>query len=264
MGTIFKNEVRRTRKGLLTWGIVVGIIAFFGMLEYPFLSQYLDLLEEALNTMPKLGQLVFGVFHAELTDPLGYYVVMYYWTGLIVFTHAVYTGASIISKESRDKTAEFLFTKPYKRNVIVWAKTFAALVNILVIGIVTIVMSLIAMLPITTEASVLMRIFISGVGMLLTQVILMSLGLLCSAVFGTYRSGARAAVIVLLLCYCLMFFVQYVEMPSLNFISPLTCFGVSDVVADGLNLLYIALTALVIAVCLYFTQKFYSGKEIVS
>lgn len=260
MWIIFKNEMGRTRKGLLIWGAVVGIVAFFGMLEYPFLSQYLDILEEALSALPKLGQLVFGVFHADLMSPVGYYVVMYYWTGLIVFTHAIYTGASIVLKESRDKTAEFLFTKPYKRSVIVWAKILAGLTNILIIGLVTIIMSFVAMLPITTEPSALWQILASGAGMLFTQALLMSLGFLCGAVFSTYGAAARGAAAVLLASYCIMFFIQYMEIETLNFLSPLTYFGVADVVAHGLSRVYTALCVLVIAVCLYLTQRLFSRK----
>lgn len=263
MRTIFRKELTRTRTGLVIWSVVAGIVALFGMLEYPFISQYLNVLEDALASIPKIGQLVFGVYNADFYTPIGFYIVMYYWTGLIVFTHAIYTGASIISKESRDKTAEYLFTKPYKRNTIVWAKILTGLVNILVVGIVTIIMSLIAMLPITREPSVYGHILVASVGMLFTQCVLMSLGLLCSAIFKTYKSGASGAIIVLIASYCLMFFVQYADMPPLNFLSPLTYFPVAGVVKSSLNIIYILLAVVVVAVCVIFTQRLYSKKEII-
>ena len=93
MKIIFLKELKRTRMGLLIWSIMVGLVAFMGILEYPVLGQNLDLLEEALDMIPKVGQLVFGVYNVNLTEPIGYYVVMYYWTGLIIFVHAIYTGA---------------------------------------------------------------------------------------------------------------------------------------------------------------------------
>ena len=127
MGTIFKKEFRRARKGLLIWSIIVGIIVVFGILEYPTIGQYSSLVEEALAAIPSIGQIAFGVYNADLSQPIGYYIVMYYWIGLVVFVHATYIGASIIARESRDKTAEFLFTKPNKRYTIVWAKVLAAM-----------------------------------------------------------------------------------------------------------------------------------------
>lgn len=263
MRTIFMKELKRTRTGLIIWSLIVGLVAFLGIMEYPVLGPRMDLIEQALAAIPKIGQLVFGVYNVNLNNPIGYYIVMYYWTGLIVFTHAIYTGASIISKESRDKTAEYLFTKPYKRGTIVWAKILAGLMNILVVGVGTLIMSLLGMLPVTTDLALYSQILVSGFGMLFTQCVLMSLGLLCSAVFKTYKSGSRGAIMVLLASYSLMFIVQYVDMPSLNFLSPLTYFGVSDVVVNGLGIPYILLTVSVIAVCVYLTQRVYAKKVMV-
>ena len=216
---------------------------------------------EALLLIPKIGQLIFGVYNVDLTQPIGYHMVMYYWLGLIVFAHAMYSGASIISKESRDKTAEYLFTKPYKRSSIVWAKILAGFASILIIGVVTVLASLFVMLIITHDPVVYMQILVSGIGMFFTQCVLLSLGFLCSAVFRTYKSATMGAAIVLLACYCLMFFVQFVDNPALNFLSPLMFFGVSDIVANGLHIAYVLLAATVICVCLYLTQRFYARKD---
>ena len=263
MESIFKNELKQTRFGLLIWSVVVVSIALFGMLEYPIVSQNIDILGEALLLIPKIGQLIFGVYNVDLTMPIGYHIVMYYWLGLIVFAHAMYTGASIISKETRDKTAEFLFTKPYKRSTIIWAKILAGFVHILIIGVVAVISALFGMTIITTDPGVYIQILISGIGMFFTQCILLSLGLLCSAVFKTYRSGTMGAVMVLLASYCLMFFVQFIDSPALNFLSPLTFFGVSDTVENGFSGPYILLAVLIIGACLYLTQWFYARKDMI-
>jgi ABC-2 type transport system permease protein len=263
MKTIFLKELKRTRTGLIIWSIIAGLVAFMGIMEYPVLGQNLDLLEEALDLIPKLGQLIFGVYNVNINDPIGYYIVMYYWTGLIIFVHAIYTGASIISKESRDKTAEYLFTKPYPKSTIVTAKMFTALVNILVVGLMVTVLSLLAMIPITSESAVYGQVFTACIGMLITQGVLLMLGLLCSALFKGYKAGVFSAVGILLLSYCIMFFVQYIDAPQLGFLSPLTFFSVSEVVRGGLGLLYVLLSAVIITLCVYFTQRLYAKKEMI-
>lgn len=263
MGTIFKKELKRTRTGIIIWSFLVGLIVFFGILEYPAVGQNPDLVEQALSLIPKIGQLVFGVYNVNLNEPIGYYVALYYWIGLFIFTHAIYTGASIISKESRDKTAEYLFTKPYPKSTIVWAKILAGFVNILVVGLVTTAMSLISMLPITSEGAVYGQVFASCAGMLITQGVLMMLGFLCSALFSGYKAGVTSSIGVLLLSYCLMFFVQYIDAPGLSFLSPLTFFSVYEVVKSGLGLLYVLLSAAIITLCVYFTQRLYAKKEMI-
>ena len=266
MGTIFAKELRRTRFSLIIWSAIAGLVIFFGILEYPALMQItgsmgMGAMEAAIAAIPAPGQLVFGIYDVNLNDPIGYYIVMYYWTGLIVFTHAMFTGASIISKESRDKTAEFLFTKPYKRGVIVWAKVFTAFVNILVVGIAALTLSILGMIPVTHDTAVYAHIIETGAGMLFTQCVLMTLGLLCSAIFKTYRSGVFAAMALLIICYCLMFIVQF--RGSLYFLSPLAYFEISYVAANGLNAWYILLSAAVITVCLCLAQIFYKRKVMI-
>jgi ABC-2 type transport system permease protein len=263
MKTIFLKELKRTRTGLIIWSVIVGLVASMGIMEYPVLKPNLNLVEDALDLIPKMGQLIFGVYNVNLNEPIGYYIVMYYWTGLIVFAHAIYTGASIISKESRDKTAEYLFTKPYAKSVIVTAKMYAAIVNILVVGFTATVLSLLAMIPINGESAVYGRVFASCAGMFITQGILLMLGLLCGALFKGYRAGVFSAAGVLLLSYCLMFFVQYIDAPQLSFLSPLTFFGVSDVAKNGLGLINILLSAAIITLCVYFTQRLYAKKEVI-
>jgi len=264
MKTIFCKEFRRTRIGLLIWSAVIALITFFSISEYPVVSQNIDRVEEALQLIPKIGQLICGVYDIDLTVPIGYFAVMYYWIGLIVFTHAIYIGASMIAKESRDNTVEYLFTKPYTRGIIVWAKILAGFLNIFVVGAITIAMNLLAMLPVTSDPTVYGQVFVSGIGMLFTQCILMLLGFLCSAFFKNYRSGVMGAATVLIGSYCLMFFVQNIDMPSLNFLSPLTFFAISEVIRNGLNILYVLISVVEIGVCIFFTQRLYSKKEMIT
>jgi len=269
MGTIFIKELRRTRFSLIIWSAVAGLIIFFGILEYPALQQImgpmgLGAMESAIKAIPAAGQLVFGIYNVNLNDPIGYYIVMYYWAGLIVFTHAMYTGASIVSKESRDKTAEYLFTKPYKRGTIIWSKIQAAFVNIFVVGLTALALSLLSMLPITRDPGVYAHILATGAGMFFTQCVLMTLGLLCSAVFKTYRSGVFAAMALLIICYCLMFFVQYDASSSLYFLSPMAYFEISYVAVNGINAWYVLLAALVAAVCICLSQILYRRKVMIA
>lgn len=261
MKTIFKTELRRTRKSLLIWSAIVGLIALLGILEYPVIGQYTGEVEKALVLIPKLAQLMFGVYNVNLSEAVGYYVVMYYWTGLIVFAHAVYTGASMIAKESRDHTVEYLFTMPCGRSAVVWAKILAGLVNIAVVGAVTIGISLLAMVPVTDDPAVFRHILVSGVGLFATQCVLMGLGFLCSAVCRSYRAGVLAAMGVLIACYCGLFFVQYIDRPGLAFLSPLAYFDISGVVQNGLRPAYLALATVAVALCLALVQRLYVGKE---
>lgn len=260
MGAIFKKECRCTRRGLLIWSLIVGLTAYLGILEYPVLEPYSAMITETMSLIPKPAQLVFGVYHVNLGDTAGYYIVMYYWCGLIVFSHAAYVGASMMGKEQRDHTAEYLFTKPFKRSRILAAKVCAGFVNILAVAAVTTAMFFLALLPMKGGADILYQVLICGVGMFLTQCVLMSIGFLCSAVGRSYKTGVLIAMSVLAFSYCLMFVIQYLELPGLRFLSPLTFFAVSQTMEKGISLLYLLLAAGVAGLSLLLTNWMYERK----
>jgi len=102
---------------------------------------------------------------------------------------------------------------------------------------------------------------IACLGMFFIQCVIAALGLPCSAILKTYRAGVLSAA-ALAVSYCLMFAVQYFDAPSLYYISPLTFFGAWDVAANGINLLYAALAAAVVAFCVFSAQAIYRVRDL--
>ena len=262
MKAIFLKELKRSRRSLILWSIVIGATALFGILEYPIMADYGDMMAHLSDVMPKLVQIIFGVYGADLTTTMGYYVVMYFWFGLIVFTHATYLGASIISKEQRDKTAEYIFTKPYKRDTIVTAKIMVAVVNALVVAILTGLISVLAMAALAVDVGALKSVFISIIGMFVTQLVFVAVGLLCSAVFIEYKVAALCSIAVLIATYIVSFAIEYIGTADyLSFLSPLRYFDVKSVISDGISPLYLFVSIVVISLSLYFTLTLYRKKD---
>ena len=262
MMTIFMKELKRSRRSLILWCSVIGATALFGILEYPIMADYGNMIASVLDVMPKLIQIIFGVYGADLTTSMGYYVVMYFWFGLIVFTHAAYLGASIISKEQRDKTAEYIFTKPYKRDTIVTAKIMVAVVNILVVAIVVGVISALAMAALGVGLGGLISVFISIIGMFVTQLVFVAVGLLCSAIFIKYNVATLSSIAVLIVAYIVSFAIEYIGTADyLSFLSPLRYFEVQRVISNGISPLYLFVSAVIISLSLYFTLALYREKD---
>lgn len=263
MKTIFLKECKRTRRSLFLWSLIIGILAVFGMLEYPIISGYINTLMPILQSIPKLVQIMFGVYQVDLTTPIGYYICMYFWCGLIVFTHSVYIGATIIAKDERDKTSEYIFSKPYKRDSVVMAKVLAAAVNALVVAVVTGSVSALAMIPINMSSVIYLKVAAATLGMFLTQLVMVALGLLCSALFKKYKFGLLAAIGVLVASYTVAVIIEYAgNINYLNFLSPLCYFNVQYVVNNGISLPYLAIAAAVIVVSLYFTFSIYRKRDL--
>ena len=73
----------------------------------------------------------------------GYFGLLYLYLVIMASIHAAMLGAAIISKEERDKTAEFLFVKPISRATIISAKLGASIVIVVIFNLVTLLSSIV-------------------------------------------------------------------------------------------------------------------------
>src|SRR4051812_31654677 len=139
---IFLKELKSYRKSLIFWSIGVFIMVASGMAKYEAYSSSGQSINDLIADLPKSLRAVMGFGVVDLSKISGYYSLLYIYLLLMATIHAVMLGASIIAKEERDKTAEFLFVKPVSRNTIIAAKLSAAFVNIVIFNLITLVSSI--------------------------------------------------------------------------------------------------------------------------
>ena len=261
MKAIFLEELKLTRKSLSIWCFLIVLLTGFGMGEYPFIAENLETITPVFKTIPVLVQILFGIHNVDFSSPVGYFACMYFWCTLLAYTHAVCLGGSIISREQRDKTSEYLYTKPFSRDTVVKAKMLAAVVNLAVVAAVTGASFLAMMAQYDPSGRTLPAVVVSLAGMFFTQLVLTALGLLCSGLFPSYKGAVRGAVLVLIVSYCSGIAIESAGMEFLDFLSPARFFPVQRSVSTGLDPLYLLLTAAVVAVSVIFTIRLYRKKD---
>lgn len=263
MKTIFLNELKRTRKSLFIWCLVIAILVIFGILEYPFVSDYIHELMPVFDAMPKIVSIMFGIYQVDFMTTIGYYICMYFWCTLVTYVHATYIGASIITKDERDNTIDYLYTKPYQRKVILQAKTLVGLLNIFIVAVVAGGLSIISLMMISLDMSDLKLVLLTLLGMFFTQIIFMMMGMLCSLFMKTYKKGILVAMISLGLFYGLSVTIQYFEVSdSLHIFSPLQYFDAKLVIANGLNLSYLVISVMIVVACFAFSVRMIEKREL--
>lgn len=110
----------------------------------------------------------------------------------MVTIHASMLGANIISKEERDKTTEFLMVKPISRTKILTSKLLAALANVLILNLVTLVLSIAIVGKYSHGEAVTSEIQMLTVGMLILQAIFLFIGSGIAAISKTRRIRVRS------------------------------------------------------------------------
>ena len=97
-------------------------------------------------------------------------------------------GTSIISKEVREKTADFLLTKPVTRKTIMTAKLLAILTSLVITNVVYLISAIIMANVVKTEAFSLKIFIMISITLFFVQLMFMALGVIISVVFPKIKS----------------------------------------------------------------------------
>jgi len=131
---VYRREIRSSLKSMIFWCLGVLLFLAASMQKY----QALSLDPASLNIMyqlPQALQEMFGVGYLDFTKASGFYGMIHPFLVLMAAVHASMLGAVIVSKEERDKTAEFLYAKPASRVSVLGFKGLSALTAAGVLGL---------------------------------------------------------------------------------------------------------------------------------
>lgn len=120
---LFTKELKRNRKNMLIWtAIVLGFTLLIQSI-YPSFAEMGENMATLMDSMPEEFAKAFGMDENTWSSINGFYSTYYgiYITLLMgIFTAS--TGATIIGKEERDGTAEFLLAQPISRGTVAGTK----------------------------------------------------------------------------------------------------------------------------------------------
>ena len=113
---LFLHEMKQYWKYLLFWSIGIVAMVGGGMGKFTALYDSSDTsITDVFNQLPKAFLAMFGMVNLEVTSLSGFYGVINFYLVIMGAIFAIILGAGILSKEERDKTAEFLMVKPVTR-----------------------------------------------------------------------------------------------------------------------------------------------------
>ncbi|MEX2104321.1 MAG: ABC transporter permease subunit [Bacilli bacterium] len=119
---------------------------------------------------------------------LGFYSYAFVYITLCGAIQGMIIGVTIISKEVREKTADFLLTKPVTRTKIVTSKLLAAVVSLVITNVVYIAVASIVASQVKTEDYSATIFFMISITLFFIQLIFLAMGILISVVFPNIKS----------------------------------------------------------------------------
>lgn len=261
---IFIREIKAHRKSLVIWCVGVLFMIASGMGKYAGYSASGQSINELLAQMPKSLQAIMGVGSLDLSKASGYYGILFLYLALMAAIHASMLGVEIISKEERDKTSEFLMVKPISRNKIITSKLFAALFNIAIINITTLVGSIMMVGYYSKGEEVNEDIVIVMGGMFFLQLIFLMIGAAIAAVSGKAKVAAPVTTGILLSSFMLSIAIDLnSKLEFLKYITPFKYYEAKNMMyGGGFDSVFVTLSAAVVVTLLSGTYVFYNKRDL--
>jgi ABC-2 type transport system permease protein len=189
---IFLRELKANRKALIIWSICMFLGVLSGMAKYTAYSSGAN--NAVFEKMPDTMKALLGFGSFDVTTMSGFFSFLFPYLAVTTAIHAALLGSSIIAKEERDKTTEYLMVKPVSRAKIITSKLLAALINIMIINLVTLISSIAMVAVYNKGKDITGEIILFLVSMFIIQLIFLSLGALISAFMRNPKaSGSIAA-----------------------------------------------------------------------
>lgn len=134
---IFLHEFRAYGKSTVIWSCSLAVLIILFLSLFPSFSQNVAELDMMMEGFPEVIRKAIGWSSQNtLASILNFYAWVFLYIVLCGSVQAMTLGTSIVSKEIREKTADFLLTKPVSRSKIMTAKLAAALAALVVTNLI--------------------------------------------------------------------------------------------------------------------------------
>lgn len=233
---VFIHELKSNYKSLLGWTAGILFFQFSGYSKFEgFQSAQNGAINNLANSFPKSLQVIFGMYNLNIATLIGYFGILYLYFALLAAIYSGLLGASIISKEERDKTSEFLFTRPVSRSSILTAKIFAGLVNVLIIFIVIAVSSVVGVAIVNHNNFELTHQVMNLMGgILLFQIFFYSLGVLFAGIFKKPKLPTALTTVVIVGTYFGFVLADIsFQLEWIRFFTPFKWFSAPSIINNG-------------------------------
>lgn len=260
---IFTRELKANRKSLIIWCACMAVGVLSGMAKYTAYSgsgaspQVFDKLPQSMRALLGMGSL-------DVSTMPGFFGFLFFYIAVAVAFHAALLGSGILAKEERDKTTEFLYVKPVPRAAVISAKFLAALMNILILNLVTLVCSIGMVNVYNKGKDITGEIVLFFVSLLIIQLIFLSLGAMVSAVLKNPKSAGSISSGIVLMAFLIDEITNInSHLNALNLLSPFKYFSSSRIIAgNGFDAVIVLLSVLLAAVFTVLTYFFYRKRDL--
>jgi ABC-2 type transport system permease protein len=260
---IFVRELKANLKSLITWGVIIALFIMVGVAKFSAYYNNPDMLA-ILNSLPAAVVDAMSLKAFNLTTLNGFYGIMFVYFALLGGIAAAMWGSDSISKEERDKTVEFSLVLPVTRSRVITAKALAAVVNCILLVLISAVVSVGVAQRYNPDASFYKLLTLEMEAMLMIELIFLAVGLLLGSAMKQYKLASSLGIGIILVTY--FFSIITVLKQNLDFLkyfTPFKYFDAAQIYKDGrMDGTYLLLSAAIIVVCVVIAYLTYNRRDL--
>ena len=259
--TLFLHELKASRASLIIWSAAVSFMLGVCVFIYPEMSAQMNEIGDMFADMGAFSS-AFGMDQLNFGEFIGYFgIECGNVLGIGGALFAAITGVSMLAKEEKEHTAEFLLTLPVSRTKIVTEKLLAAVAQLVIFNAAVIAITVVSIAIVGVEADAL------TIALIFLAYFLMQLEIL-GITFGISAFVRRGELGLGLGFAIISYFINIIsnlteDLKFLKYITPFGYTDCADIISNReLNIAYLAVGALLLSAGLVAAFVQYNKKDI--
>lgn len=242
---VILHEIKSNLKGFIIWAISLSVLFYVASFEYEAFAGSQEI-ADAMESFAFFFDALAGM-SVDISTPEGYLSLVSIYIYLPLGIYSGLLGSNIIAKEERDKTAEYLFTLPVKREHILIHKIFVAFLYTVIINLVIMLVTYFSFGQLGTSESYNAFVLNMAFGVLLTQFIFLGIGMALSAVLKQYKKSGSITIGVLMGTFMLHILIGLTDkLEFMKYATPFQYFAVDMMIEGDFQLVFILLTIILV------------------
>jgi ABC-2 type transport system permease protein len=260
---IVLRELRANLKSLIIWCISMVLLIYVGMIKYSGIAAVGQDVNELFNQLPEAMKGILGMTSLDLSSISGYYGIFFLYFMLLGSIYAIMLGAVIISKEERDKTADFLLVKPVLRSKVITTKLIATLINLAIFNLVTLLASILFVAMFNKGEPINAQIIYLMIALFILEVLFASIGAGISVLAENTKKATSYATTLLLSMFILSAAIDiYDKISFMKYFTPFKYFPTAQIMSGSFDPWFLILSAVIMIACLVLTYITFQKRDI--
>jgi ABC-2 type transport system permease protein len=260
---MYLHELKAYRKSTIIWTCSLVLIIILFMSMFPSISKNAADFKSQLQGYSESMRKAIGLSIDTFFTLIGFYSYLFLYVLLCGAIQAMNLGTSIVSKEVREKTADFLLTKPVTRRSIMTAKLLAVLTSLVITNVVYCIVSILTANAVKTEAYNMKIFLMVSLSLFFVQLMFMSLGIVISVVLPKIKAVLPISLSIVFGFFMLSMISSIIGDTASRFLIPFKYYDPTYIIKNSsYELPFILVEIIFVVVTIFASYYIYDKKDV--